>query len=68
MKKIFIFFLFLFLLVACGSEKEETQKPKNIEYTFTPTDETSVKLQGKVPLDFVNGEIPSTDYLKEIAT
>lgn len=68
MKKIFIFFMFLFLLVACGSEKEETQKSKNVEYTFTPTDKTSVKLQGKVPLDFVNGEIPSTDYLKKIAT
>ena len=35
--------LFLFLLVACGSEKEETQKPKNIEYTFTPTDFHSCK-------------------------
>ena len=68
MKKIFIFFILLFLLVSCGSEKEETQKQKNIEYTFIPTDETSVKLQGEVPLDFVNGEMPSTDYLKEIAT
>ena len=68
MKKIFIFFTLLFLLVSCGSEKEETQKQKNIEYTFTPTDETSVKLQGKVPLDFVNGEIPSVDYLKKVAT
>ena len=68
MKKIFIFFTLLFLLVSCGSEKEETQKQKNIEYTFTPTDETSVKLQGKVPLDFVNGEMPSVDYLKKVAT
>ena len=68
MKKIFIFFMLLFLLVSCGSEKEETQKQKNIEYTFTPTDETSVKLQGKVPLDFVNGEMPSVDYLKKVAT
>ena len=68
MKKIFIFFTLLFLLVSCGSEKEETQKQKNIEYTFTPTDETSVKLQGKVPLDFINGEIPSVDYLKKVAT
>ena len=68
MKKIFIFFILLFLLVSCGSEKEETQKQKNIEYTFIPTDETSVKLQGKVPLNFVNGEIPSVDYLKKIAT
>ena len=68
MKKIFIFFTLLFLLVSCSSEKEETQKQKNIEYTFTPTDETSVKLQGKVPLDFVNGEMPSVDYLKKVAT
>ena len=68
MKKIFIFFMLLFLLVSCGSEKEETQKQKNIEYAFTPTDETSVKLQGKVPLDFVNGEMPSVDYLKKVAT
>ena len=68
MKKIFIFFTLLFLLVSCGSEKEETQKQKNIEYTFTPTDETSVKLQGEVPLDFVNGEMPSVDYLKKVAT
>ncbi len=68
MKKIFIFFMLLFLLVACSSEKEEIQKEKTIEYTFSPTDETSVKLQGRVPLDFVNGEMPSTDYLKEIAT
>ena len=68
MKKIFMFFMLLFLLVSCGSEKEEIQKEKTIEYTFSPTDETSVKLQGRVPLDFVNGEMPSTDYLKEIAT
>ena len=68
MKKIFIFFTLLFLLVSCGSEKEETQKQKNIEYIFTPTDETSVKLQGEVPLDFVNGEMPSVDYLKKVAT
>lgn len=68
MKKIFMFFMFLFLLVACGSEKEVTQNEKRIEYNFIPTDKTSVKLQGRVPLDFVNGEMPSTDYLKEIAT
>ena len=68
MKKIFMFFIFLFLLVACGSEKEVTQNEKRIEYNFIPTDKTSVKLQGKVPLDFINGELPSVDYLREVAT
>lgn len=56
---------FIFFLGTCSSDTEKTKK---IEYTFLPTNKTSVKLQGKVPLDFVNGEMPTIDYLKEIAT
>ena len=79
MKKKFIFFILLSLLVACGSEKNEnsstatnvtTEKSqsKTLNYDFMIEQNIKkVKLQGDVPLDFVNGEIPTFDEMKLIA-
>ena len=79
MKKKFIFFILLSLLVACGSEKNEnsstatnvtTEKSqsKTLNYDFMIEQNIkTVKLQGDVPLDFVNGEIPTFDEMKLIA-
>lgn len=60
-----LFFSFVFFLVGCGNDNDSDNK--KIEYIFLPTNKTSVKLQGKVPLDFINSEMPKEDYLKKIA-
>lgn len=79
MKKKFIFFILLSLLVACGSEKNEnsstatnvtteTSQSKTLNYDFMIEQNIkTVKLQGDVHLDFVNGEIPTFDEMKLIA-
>ena len=79
MKKFFIIFVFLSLLVACGSEKNENSstttnttseisQSKMLNYDFMIEQNIkTVKLQGDVPLDFVNGEIPTFDEMKLIA-
>jgi hypothetical protein len=76
MKKFFILFIFLSLLVACGNENNSTsnsitseaEQSKILDYNFDVEQNIkTVKLQGDVSLDFINGKIPTFDEMKLIA-
>ena len=71
MKKFLFFLLLLVSFLGCGdseSKKQDKQPKQIIEYNFYESGSNSVKLQGFVKVNQLNGELPTVDQLKDVAS
>lgn len=71
MKKFLFFLLLLVSFLGCGdseSKKQDKQPKQIIEYNFYESGSNSVKLQGFVKVNQINGELPTVDQLKDVAS